>query len=125
MEIKEFKNTLIAFDFDREMINATDMIKAYPNKRVNDYLRLKSAKEYKEHLETETGNPVLVVKHGGKGHGTWMSQKLALDFASWLDVKFRDFIYETFLNTLKEKLKSQQRELDYFWDKEDIKDNYR
>lgn len=53
-----------------------------------------------------------------------MCEKLALDFASWLDFEINDFIYDTFLDTLNDKLKTQQSQLDYFWDKEDHQDIY-
>ena len=109
MKIEKFQENLIAFDFDSEMVNATDMLKAYPNKRIGDYLRLKSTKEYISYLESETGIPVTVVKQGGTEQGTWMSRKLALDFASWADIKLRDFIYDTFINTIKNALKEAQK----------------
>ena len=38
MEIKKFENELIAFDFDKEMVNATDMAKKF-NKRPIDFLK--------------------------------------------------------------------------------------
>jgi hypothetical protein len=124
MEIKKFENSLIAFDTENEIINATDMIKHYPNKRMNDYLKLKSTKEYQKYLESETGNPATIVKQGGIEQGTWMCHKMALDFASWLDVKLRDFIYDTFLDTLRTRIRYQQMQLDHFWDREDQKDLY-
>lgn len=125
MNIEKFENNLIAFDFENEMVNATDMLKGFSNKRMSDYLRLKSTKELKSVLESKTGNPVLTVKHGGSGHGTWMHKYLAYDFASWLNVEFKLFVYNVFDKAINEKLKHQQIQLDYFWDKEDQKDLYR
>ena len=132
MEIKKFENSLIAFDFDSEMVNATDMLKSYPTKRINDYLRLKSTKEYISHLESVTGNPATVVKQGGVEQGTWMTQKLALDFGAWLDVRIRDFIYDTFLNSLKQIILKQKEDIklaqlmeSYAWNHLDAKENHR
>lgn len=125
MEIKKFENSLIAFDFDMEIVNATDMLKSYPNKRMNDFLRQKSTKEYINYLEMKTGIPVTLVKYGGSKQGTWMHRKLAYEFAGWLSIEFKDFIYEVFDSVIREKLHNQQRQLDYFWDKSDIKDLYR
>jgi hypothetical protein len=125
MEIQKFQNSLIAFDFDNEIVNATDIIKAFPEKRMNDYLRLKQTKEFIDLLENETGNPVTVIKQGGLEQGTWMHRLLAYDFAAWISPQFRLFIYQTFDNVLREKINNQQRQLDYFWDKEDQKDLYR
>lgn len=125
MEIKKFEQTLIAFDFDNEMVNATDMLKSFPEKRMNDFLRLKSTKEYIKVLERETGIPVTIVKQGGTVQGTWMHRLLAYDFAAWLSPEFKLFIYTTFDSFIKEKLINQQRQLDYFWDKQDNIDLYR
>jgi hypothetical protein len=65
MEIKKFENSLIAFDFESEIVNATDMLKNYPEKRMNDFLRLKSTKDYISYLEYKTGIPATTVKQGG------------------------------------------------------------
>lgn len=124
MEIKKFEKLLFAVDYENEMVNATDLVKGYPNKRINDYLRQKSTKEYQSYLESVTGFPATVIKQGGTNQGTWMTLKMALDFSAWLDVKLRDYIYDTFLNSLKDRLKQQQYQLDYFWDKSDNNDIY-
>ena len=125
MKIEKFKDRLIAFDTENEMVNATDMLKAFPNKRMGDFLRLKQTKEYISLLESETGIPVTTVKHGGREQGTWMHRLLAYDFAAWLNPKFKLFVYSVFDNIVKEKLTNQQRQLDYFWDREDRRDLYR
>lgn len=101
------------------MVKATDLIKLYPMKRINDYLRNKSTKEYIEHLESVTGKPATLVKQGGAEQGTWMTHKIALDFAAWLNVDVKDFVYDTFFNYWKDRLHYQQSQLDYFWDKQD------
>ena len=131
MEIRKYKQTMIAFNTNNEMVNATDMLKSFPNKRMNDFLRLKSTKEYLSHLETKTGIPALVVKNGGASPGTWMNKLLAYDFAAWLDIEFKLFVYQAFDSFVKiqllqaeEKLSDQQKQLDYFWDKSDINDLY-
>lgn len=124
MEIKKFENGLIAFDFENEMVNATDMIKSYPDKRINNFLVRKDVKAFIEELESVTDIPVTVVKQGGTGQGTWMNKLLAYKFASYLCPKFEVFVYRTFDCAINEKLKQQQYQLDYFWDKEDQKDLY-
>lgn len=132
MEIKKFKEKLIAFDVENDQVNATDLLKAYnesklpnqSNKMIADYLRLKSTKEYKEVLESDMGIPILKVNKGGINQGTWMHRLLAYDFAAWLSAKFRLFVFKVFDQAINEKLKNQQRQLDYFWDKSDQKDLY-
>lgn len=93
------------------MINATQMIKAFEGKRMNNYLRREETQELALALirrkspsigETLFGasmsinelanieNPVIKVVRGGSGEqGTWMCEDLALDFAQWLSVDFK------------------------------------
>lgn len=124
MKIKKFEKRLIAFDFENEMVNATDMIKNYPDKKMNNFLRTKQTKDFIKTLESETLKSVTVVKRGGKEQGTWMHKLLAYKFAAFLSPKFEVFVYKTFDCAINEKLKSQQRQLDYFWDREDRNDLY-
>lgn len=134
MEIKKFENSLIAFDFESEFVNTTDMGKKY-NKRPIDFLRLDSTKAFINALESEVSQDHIIgfeaVKtirgkfSDGRSQGTWMHKTLALKFAAWLEPKLEVFVYMTFEKVIKEKLLGQQRQLDYFWDKEDINDLYK
>lgn len=101
----------ISFEFadGSRMINATEMIKPFKNKRINDFLRLKQTKEYIEALESRYGNSrnddkqeVLRVIQGGTPElqGTWMAEKLALKFAAWLAVDFELWIYDRIFELL-------------------------
>jgi hypothetical protein len=142
MKIEKFKDRLIAFDFESEMVNATDMLRAFPNKRMSDFLKLTQTEEFIEAIKSDndysrlTDNEILTIIRGnfsnGKSQGTWMCRILALKFAGWLDPKIELFIYKTFDFVAKEitknrelKLIEQQRQLDYFWDKSDQKDLYK
>lgn len=129
MEIKKFENSLIAFDLNNDRVNATDMAKAY-NKRPTDFLRLKETKAFIDALISDvsenhfTYETVKGQHSDGRSQGTWMGEILALKFAAWLDPNFELFVFKTFRGVLKEKLKSQQYQLDYFWDKQDNNDLY-
>ena len=73
-------------------VNLTEMAKI-STKKVNDYLRLNTTKEYLEELSTVTGIPVtdlIVVKQGGvpEEQGTWAHKLVAIDFAKWISSKF-------------------------------------
>jgi hypothetical protein len=135
MNIEKFENSLIAFDFDNEIINATDMIKAYPKKRMSDFLKLDGTKDFIDLLESEnkksriTEYQVLTIIKGNfsdnRKQGTWMHKLLALKFAAWLEPKFELFVFMTFDKAIKDKMTSQQRQLDYFWDKQDQNDIYK
>jgi hypothetical protein len=134
MNIEKFNSSLIAFDFDNEMVNATDMAKNYA-KRPVDFLKLESTEAFIKALKSDVSQnnntnfePVITVKGNysdGRSQGTWMCKLLAYKFASWLEPEFEVFVYRTFENVINERLKNQQRQLDYFWDKEDIKDIYK
>jgi hypothetical protein len=144
MDIKKFENSLIAFDFESEFVNATDMAKVY-KKRPVDFLKLDSTKAFidaiksdvsQNHIGPISDNQIVTTikggRHGNKSQGTWMCKLLAYKFAAWLDPKFEVFIYKVFDSVvekykkeIQEKFENQQRQLDYFWDKEDINDLYK
>jgi len=123
-KIKQFdyEGHTITFEFadGNKMINATEMVKAFPQKRVNDFLRLKNTKEYIIELQKRYENSrnggnteVLRVVQGGKPglQGTWMDEKLALKFAAWLSVDFEIWVYDRIyelLTTGKTELPSQR-----------------
>lgn len=87
------------------MVNATEMAKAF-GKEIDNFLRLAGTKDFiKELIESENlkNKPSDVrgyltekdVVDGRKRGGTFMHRKLALKFATWLDVKFELWIIET------------------------------
>lgn len=132
MNIQKYENILIAFDTDNEMVNATDMLKAFPGKRMNNFLRQKQTKEFIKELENSDAlkgvsadnQAVILIKGGGDKQGTWMHRLLAYKFASFLSPRFELFVYKVFDEAFKQKLRQQQMQLDYFWDKQDQKDLY-
>jgi len=58
IKIFEYKGKRITFDFEnnQKMVNATEMVKAFPPKRIADFLRQKQTKEFIKKLETRYGN---------------------------------------------------------------------
>jgi len=78
------------------MINATEMAKMF-DRRTKDYLKSKATKELILELERAPNgarSDQKVVEN--RGHvGIYFCEILALDFAAWLDVKFRIWIYNT------------------------------
>ncbi len=87
------------------MFNATGLAKQWldtagKRKDVSDFLENKNTKEFIQALEDEnhnTGIPVFT-KARGKNGGTWMSPLLFIDFAMWLNPKFKvkvlQFVYD-------------------------------
>lgn len=95
-QVFTYKGTSITFqggDAD-VMVNATEMIKAFPEKRINNFLRNEQTESFVELLESKTLKSVLAVNHGGRNPGTWMHQKLALKFAAWLSPDFELWVYD-------------------------------
>lgn len=106
----QYEGNPISFEFSdgNKMINATEMIMSFPDKRINNFLRLKTTKEYILLLEARYGNSryansrngnkreVLRVVQGGTPalQGTWMDEILALKFAAWLSPKFDLWVYD-------------------------------
>lgn len=75
------------------MINATEMIKLFPGKRINNFLRNEQTKELISVIESVTrisATELVKVVQGGnpKLQGTWMHRLIAISFSMWLDPKF-------------------------------------
>jgi len=81
------------------MVNATEMAKAF-GKRTTNYLTNEKTKELilkLELTEIPVNSNYKVLKN--KGHmGYYFCDILALDFAAWLDVDFRIWIYKKILD---------------------------
>lgn len=83
------------------MVNATEMGKIF-GKEPKDFLRLESTKKFinyqleKNYIVADV--PRYIENHiyfSNNKAGTFMTRKLALKFAAWLDVKFEDWVFST------------------------------
>lgn len=103
----EYEGNSISFEFSdgSKMINATEMLKAFPEKRINNFLRTKQTQQYililqdryakKRIADNQPVREVLrVVKGGSEQQGTWMDEILALKFAAWLSPYFELWVYD-------------------------------
>ncbi len=101
----EYEGKRITFDFGdgQKMVNATEMARSFPRKKINDFTRLKQTKEFIKVLESRYGNSrngskfkaYRVIKGGTPElQGTWMDEKLALKFAAWLNPHFELWVYD-------------------------------
>ncbi len=110
IKVFEYEGVTITFEFTdgAKMINATQMIKAFPKKRMADFLKTQGTKDFilalekrydnirvEKSINNENSNVIRIVR-GGAAHlqGTWMAEKLALKFASWLSVDFELWVYD-------------------------------
>jgi hypothetical protein len=104
--IFDYEGQDISFEFadGNQMVNATQMARPF-GKPVGNFLRLKETKQYIQLLEERYSDvnigqkrEVLRVVKGGdvtEGlQGTWMDEKLALKFASWLSPRFELWVYD-------------------------------
>ena len=88
------------------MVNATEMAKPF-GKEPKDFLRLEGTKNFINY-QVEKNNIVADVPryieeniyYSNNKAGTFMTRKLALKFAAWLDVRFEDWIFETIDNII-------------------------
>lgn len=83
--IEDLKSSLIEFrSEDSSLLNAENRdLQEQDRSKITDSSLLKSI----EVVKTEKGK-------GEDGGVTWMHSRLALKFASWLDVKFENWVYE-------------------------------
>lgn len=114
----EYEQHTITFEFSdgNKMVNATEMAKPF-GKLVGNFLKSQHAKEYilllnSRYSKWNNGDKkeVLRVVQGGEPElqGTWMDEKLALKFASWLSPEFELWVYDR----IEELLKTGKTELD-------------
>lgn len=89
------------------MFNATSLLAQWNKstgmkKEMNDYFRLQSTKDFLSALQSEPdfkdGNSPYLTSRGKYSGGTWMTPLLFIDFAMWLNPKFKiqvlKFVYD-------------------------------
>ena len=142
IKIFEYEGEGIIFEFEdgTSMVNATQMMKSFPSKKMNNFLRTSQTKEfiklYSQDAKKRYGNDykVLRVVRGGNDpalRGTWMDERLALKFAAWLSPAFEIWVWDrihellatgqTSLQEEKERLEKERKGLEWIFQK--IKDN--
>src|SRR5690625_2941073 len=87
---------LVNPDQENVMVNATEMAKVF-GKRTDVYLKTQSTKEFISEVErTPNGGRSDFKIVENRGHmGIYFDRRLALDFAAWLDVNFRVWVFST------------------------------
>lgn len=105
--IKDYMGSNIEFKVVEGHVyaNATSMCKAF-GKLPKDWLKTEQTQEYISELGRKEKSPNGLVKvvQGGKANeqGTWIHEKLILDLARWLNVKFRVWCDEQIATLLRE-----------------------
>ena len=139
LKVFEYNGKHISFEFGdgKKMVNATEMAKAFPKKRLKDFFQLKQTAEYINTLDNYLKNSrgdnspldkirsysttslakhfpdLIMVIRGGQPElqGTWIHERVALKFAAWLSPKFELWVYDRILELLtkgKVELKAKQ-----------------
>lgn len=99
-----YQDTEIHFLLGNEknvMVNATEMAKAF-GKRTSDFLQNQSTKDFIKEVEltlNSVNSNIKLVENRGQS-GMYFERKLALKFATWLDVKFEVWVINTIDNLL-------------------------
>ena len=105
--VKEYLGNSIQFKMVDGHIyaNATSMCKAF-GKQPSDWLKIKSTQEYINELQgvgtSSEGVKLVDIINDGFNNGTWIHEKLVLDLARWLNVKFRVWCDEQIATLLRE-----------------------
>lgn len=105
--VKEYLGNNIEFKMVDGCVyaNATSMCKAF-GKLPKDWLKTEQTQEYISELERKEKSPngLVEIVQGGRAseQGTWIHEKLILDLARWLNVKFRVWCDEQIATLLRE-----------------------
>lgn len=103
---------LVNIKNENVMINATEMAKPF-GKRTDNFLQLKTTKEFIEELKVPDMSGTLnmkIVENRGR-NGIYFCQDLAVDFAMWLDVKFRVWVSRRIRESLNQTVKQVQNSI--------------
>ena len=98
----DYNGTIIPFELTGNdvMINATEMVKLFPGKRIAEWKRLPSTVNYLEAMfdmgfsHFKDGSDLIISSRGSQvsrsrgGGSTWMHRLVAIEFARWLNPKF-------------------------------------
>jgi len=107
IQVFEYEGKRITFDFGdgEEMVNATEIVKAFKGKRLRNFTRLNQTKEFIKLLEKKiiaegsdvSGREIIIKKVVGGDkkelQGTWYEKRLALKLAAWLSPEFELWIF--------------------------------
>jgi hypothetical protein len=83
------------------MVNATEMMSAFPNKRMSDFVSSQNTEDFiLECLKNGNSRFLGVENRDGlivstQRSGTWMHRVLAIKFAAWLSPRFELWVYLT------------------------------
>lgn len=94
------------------MINATEMAKAF-GKRTDHYLQNEATKKFIEAIKVPdiSGTLTTTVFENRGRNGIYFCEILALDFAAWLDVDFKVWVYRRIQEILFGKAKNVSKKI--------------
>ena len=94
--VREYLGSEIEFKmiYGKVYANATSIAKAFENgsQKLSDWKRSSKTIELINELETMEKSHSLIISEEGRNGGTWIEENLLLDFASYLNVKFKIWI---------------------------------
>jgi hypothetical protein len=107
------KDQIIAgVNIPKGYVNATEMIKFDPTKRINNYLRQKSTDAFLEALSADARISVsglIIVLKGGNdklNQGAWVHPEIAIDLAQWISPEFRLWANRVLRLVIENKVKT-------------------
>lgn len=114
-----YEGKVISFEFYKQnvMVNATEMAKIFPSKRINDFFSNRTTQAFitsclnngnSRYLNVSEESDLFLSK---QQKGTWMHRVLALKFAGWLDPNFEVWVYCTIDKILFEHYRRLEQSL--------------
>lgn len=105
-----FDVSLFEIDEAKGMVNLTRIAKAF-GKNVSEWSRLKGTQEFLAELQEGSDMQMCVSLKGNNGQeqGTWGTREVTLDFAQWINTKFKVFCIKK-LDELFQTGRTQLRE---------------
>ena len=104
--VREYLGSEIEFKmiYGKVYANATSIAKAFENgsQKLSDWKRSSKTIELINELETMEKSHSLIISEEGRNGGTWIEENLLLDFASYLNVKFKIWINTQITTLLRE-----------------------
>jgi KilA-N domain. len=98
----EYRGVAGVIHCNDNFICLNDLNSFFPGKRLDNWMRLESAKEIIEAVSEYLGCEV-IKKTRGRNGGTFAHELIAMDFAAWLSVEFKIKVYQAYINGTQRK----------------------
>ena len=101
--IREYLGSAIEFKMvdNNVYANATSMCKPF-GKLFADWKRLKSTDDIIQEISEDMGIPIADLMIIENGNGSWIHEELVIEFASWINIKFKRWIQKQIATLIRD-----------------------